>query len=60
MVTLTGNGATIHQTCPDRRVLDHRGPGSLSLQGLTLTGGNVATSGPADGPDGLGLRSAGR
>ena len=55
-VTITGNGATIHQTCTDRRVLDHHGPGALVLEHATVRGGSAAGPG-GDGVDGLGIRS---
>lgn len=60
-VALTGNNSTIRQTCTNARVFDHRGPGSLHLDALTLTGGNY-TSGPYPNASteaaGLGLRSS--
>src|SRR4051812_13256970 len=37
-LTINGNGATIHQTCADSRVLATQG--SLSLDSATITGGN--------------------
>ncbi len=60
-VRIEGRGSTVQQTCSAARVLDHHGPGSLTLSDLTVTGGsdlssNLAISAESDG---VGLRSAG-
>ena len=50
-LTIVGNGATIEQTCVDERVIHNVDTGHVTLENLTMTGGN-----PSDG-EGSGLRS---
>lgn len=38
-LTITGNGATIEQTCTGRRVIDNDASGAISLSDVTITGG---------------------
>ncbi|MET0894749.1 MAG: choice-of-anchor Q domain-containing protein [Acidimicrobiia bacterium] len=44
-LTVTGNGSTIEQTCEGERVITNifGGAGPLTLNGVTITGGNVST-----------------
>jgi len=55
-VTITGHGATIQQLCTGARVLDHHGPGTLTLDHLTITGGNAASDASGERV-GIGIRS---
>lgn len=41
-LTLNGHGFTITQTCPGERVLETAGGGGLTLNGVTVTGGDGA------------------
>ncbi len=43
LLTISGNGATIRQTCPGARVIDQFGAAQLNLNDLTITGGDAAT-----------------
>jgi hypothetical protein len=45
-LTIFGHGATIRQTCPGERVLQHRPSAAMELLEVTITGGD------ADGPGG--------
>jgi predicted outer membrane repeat protein len=44
-LTIVGNGHTLVQACPNRRVLTLNGSGMLTLNGVTITGGNNAIFG---------------
>ena len=44
-LTITGNGATIRNTCPDERVIEQLGTGLLTLREVTITGGSTADNG---------------
>ena len=44
-VTLNGNGHTITQTCASGGVLDQESTGALTIQNVTITGGNAPSSG---------------
>jgi len=46
-LTIVGNGATIRQTCAGERLLRNTGPGLLTVQNVTLTGGDGSTDGGA-------------
>jgi predicted outer membrane repeat protein len=46
-LTITGNGATIQNTCPDERLFENASTGPLNLNALTLTGGDAADDGGA-------------
>ncbi|HMJ12505.1 MAG TPA: choice-of-anchor Q domain-containing protein [Polyangiaceae bacterium] len=51
--TIVGSRATvIQQTCPGERVIENRTQGPLTLQGVTITGGNVV--GTANAPNSFG------
>ncbi|HMJ16112.1 MAG TPA: hypothetical protein VK524_32075, partial [Polyangiaceae bacterium] len=54
-----GGQATIRQTCAGERVLDARGGGALTLREITLTGGGLTGSDPAEIVSGGGLRATG-
>lgn len=43
LLTISGNKATIRQTCPGARVIDQLGMGQLNLNDLTITGGDAVT-----------------
>ncbi len=43
ILTLSGNKASIRQTCPGARVIDQFGRGLLNLNDVTITGGDAAT-----------------
>ncbi|HMJ13075.1 MAG TPA: hypothetical protein VK524_16755, partial [Polyangiaceae bacterium] len=60
-ITLVGTGPSvvIRQMCPGERVLDARGEGRLVLNGVTITGGSVASADPALPADGGGVRARG-
>lgn len=54
----TGSNVVIRQTCPGERVLDARG-GSLTLKGVTITGGSITSSQATQVAEGGGVRAAG-
>ncbi len=39
-LTITGNGATIRNTCPDERVIEQLGTGPFAAENVTITGGD--------------------
>lgn len=53
-LTLDGHGHSITQSCPGNRVLAQNGTGALTIQNVTITGGN--TTGITD--DGAGILSS--
>ena len=42
VLTISGNGSTIRQTCSSSRVFDQLGPSLLNLTDLTISGGHAA------------------
>jgi hypothetical protein len=44
-LSITGNGATIVQTCADERVIDDADSDLLTIDGLTVTGGDTPDNG---------------
>ncbi|HMJ12930.1 MAG TPA: choice-of-anchor Q domain-containing protein [Polyangiaceae bacterium] len=54
-----GPGVVIRQTCPGERVIDSLGDGSLTLRGVTVTGGSLLGSDPSLSLVGGGVRAQG-
>lgn len=52
-----GSNVVIHQTCAGERVLDALGTGSLKLTGITVSGGSITASDPAESASGGGVRA---
>ena len=44
-LTITGNGATVEQTCADERVIDDLSSGAFTVTDLTVTGGDTPDDG---------------
>jgi len=44
-LVITGNGATIHQTCAGERVVDDLGDGALIVRNVVITGGSTTGDG---------------
>ncbi len=43
VLTISGNGSTIRQTCANSRVIDQLGPQLLNLTDMTISGGHAAS-----------------
>ncbi|HMJ13287.1 MAG TPA: hypothetical protein VK524_17825, partial [Polyangiaceae bacterium] len=57
-IVATGGPVTIRQTCAGERVLEALGTGTLTLIGVTLTGGTLTNDDPDAPAEGGGVRAA--
>ncbi|HMJ14249.1 MAG TPA: hypothetical protein VK524_22695 [Polyangiaceae bacterium] len=59
-LTLSARGGevVVRQACAGERVIDSHGEGLLTLRGLTLRGGSLATTDPREPAEGGALRAA--
>ncbi|HEY6560436.1 MAG TPA: choice-of-anchor Q domain-containing protein [Polyangiaceae bacterium] len=59
MLEARSSGVVIRQTCAGERVIDVLGPGSLTLRGVTVTGGALVGTDPESPALGGGVRARG-